>query len=150
MQLTEHFSLEELIRSEYAIRHGLSNMPAEPHVLKHLHLLAGGLERVRSVLGKPVVITSGYRSPEVNAGVGGSVTPPSAHMDGLAADFLVPGMTPREVCLCLQDHPEIGFDQLIYEGSWVHISFCLLVPRGTVLTAIFKPGAKTLYINGVA
>lgn len=147
MQLTEHFSLAELIRSDYATRHSISNMPTDPQALKHLHLLAAGLERARAVLGKPVVITSGYRSAAVNAGVGGSFT--SAHMAGLAADFLVPGMTPREVCLRLQDHREIGFEQLIFEGTWTHIAFPVGEPHGIVLTAVFKPGAKVRYIAGV-
>lgn len=150
MNLSAHFTLAELVASDYALRHGIANTPTDPHVLGNLHVLADGLERCRAILGQPMIISSGYRCPEVNAAVGGSAK--SAHMRGLAADFRVPGMNPRAVCLALQDHPEVGFDQLIYEGTWTHIAF----PEnrhdagGVVLTAIFKPGKPTTYIQGVA
>jgi len=151
MNLSANFTLAELVASDYAQRHGINNMPTDPHVLGNLHVLAAGLERCRAILGQqPMIITSGYRSAAVNTAVGGSRR--SAHMRGLAADFRVPGMNPRSVCMVLQEHPEVGFDQLIYEGTWTHIAFPEnnRKPTGTVLTAIFKPGKPTAYIQGVA
>lgn len=151
MNLTEHFTLEELLASDYALRHGIDNNPADPDVLENLHVLANGLERVKAALdGLPVMVNSGYRSPKVNAGVGGSKT--SAHLRGLAADIVVPGMTPREVCIALSDADWIGFDQVIFEGTWTHVAFAEVdeKPRGKVLTAVFRKGQPTYYVEGIA
>ncbi len=151
MKLTEHFSLGELVASDYAIRHGINNMPVDHEVLSNLNALALGLERARAVLLLPMHINSGYRSPKVNAGIGGAQN--SAHLRGLAADFVIHGVSPREVCLRLQEHADtIGFDKLIHEGTWTHISFPEAEerPRAQVLTAIFKPGQSTTYMKGIA
>ena len=114
MNLTEHFTLAELTLSEYAIRHCINNQPTDADVLENLHTLADGLERVRQVLRLPIYVTSGYRSPKTNSGVNGSRT--SAHMRGLAADIVLPGMNARDVCLKIQGAAAfIGFDQCIYE-----------------------------------
>ena len=151
MMLSEHFSLAELTSSDYAVRHSLNNMPEDAEVLENLHILAQGLERCRAILNKPMVVTSGYRSPKVNSAVGGSKT--SDHMKGLAADFVVPSMSAREVCLTLaKHHAEIGFRQLIQEGNrWTHISFPDVdqPAAGQILTAIFKDG-KANYVQGIA
>lgn len=149
MQLTEHFSLAEMTRSDYATRHSISNQPTDPDVIENLHVLAQSMERVRHILGKPIIVTSAYRSPKVNSGVGGSAK--SAHLRGLACDFLVPGMTPREVCQVISSHDEIAWDQLIYEGDWTHISFPEVDhrPGMMILTAIFKNG-KATYVSGIA
>ena len=149
MMLSEHFSLAEFTRSDYATRHSINNQPVDSDVVENLHVLAQSMERVRAVLGKPIIVTSAYRSPKVNSGVGGSAK--SAHLRGLACDFLVPGMTPREVCQTLVNHDEIMWDQLIYEGDWTHISFAEVdeSPRLMILTALFKHG-KASYVQGVA
>lgn len=147
-RISPHFTLDELLRSDYALRHGLPNTPSDLHVVGNLHVLASGLERCRMVLKQPLMITSGYRSPAVNKGIGGS--PRSAHLRGLAADFRVPGMSPRDVCLALQAHPEVGFDQLIYEGQWTHVAFPdSTAPAGVVLSAIFQPGRPVSYAKGI-
>jgi zinc D-Ala-D-Ala carboxypeptidase len=148
MNLTEHFTLAELTGSDYAIRHGINNTSSDHEILANLHILAQGLERVRHIFMLPLIVSSGYRSPRVNAGVGGSKT--SAHLRGLAADFIVPGVSQIEVCRLLADKPEIGFDQLIYEGRWCHISFPEPEhdPAGIVLTATFH-GGKATYSKGI-
>ena len=149
MKLTANFSLEELTNSDYAIRHGINNQPVDPEVLSNLQVLANGLERARSKLCRPMVISSGYRSPKVNSGVGGAKN--SRHMKGLAADFIVPNMAVRETCFLLETWLKyIGFRTLIFEGSWVHIDFPDLDEEadGTVLTAIFKAGHVT-YVEGI-
>lgn len=148
MNLTPHFTLEELVHSSEAVRRGLKNDPP-PEVLPRLGRLAQLLERVRMVLGVPVVVSSGYRSPAVNRAVGGSSK--SAHMEGRASDFIAPGFgTPQEVAKHIRDSG-IAFDQLIYEGTWVHIAIPPdgETPRMQVLTAQFNGGPAT-YIEGIA
>jgi hypothetical protein len=121
--LSEHFSLSEFVYSQTASRMGLDNTPTpEAHV--HLQQLAQVMEEVRDICGaNPVQITSGYRSPAVNTATGGSST--SAHMSGLAADFIVPAFgTPLEVCHAIEPYLDtLGIDQLIHEyGDWVHLA----------------------------
>ncbi len=148
--LSEHFDLSELTVSQAAARAGLRNVPL-PGYRENLRRLACALEQIRLLLGgHPIVITSGYRSADVNRLIGGA--PQSAHLLGLAADFICPGYgTPQQICQALLDSP-IGFDQLIYEGSWVHFAIPdsrLEDPRRDVLTAIFAPGQNTRYAKGI-
>ncbi len=143
MQLTPHFSLEELTSSSTAQRKGIDNTPSVSGIA-HLTRLALGLEEVRDLLGHPMHINSGYRCPELNQAVGGSKT--SAHMEGWAADFVCPdfGSPLKIVRAIVSSH--IQFDQIIQEGTWVHISFSPLMRR-EVLTAHFGPGGAT-YTKG--
>lgn len=149
--LTEHFSLEELTDSDTALRLGISNRPGY-HELGNLHMLAKGLERVRDALGGvPIIISSGYRSPALNAFVRGA--PSSAHVKGLAADFKAPAFgSPRDIALALAPMVEkLQIDQLINEGQWVHVAFVDVTtdkPRGSVLTARFDSLGVT-YLPGV-
>ena len=146
--MTEHFTLAELTNSDYAIRHGLSNTPTDAATLTNIATLANGLERVRAVLGRPIHISSGYRGPAVNSAVGGSKT--SAHLRGLAADIVVPGVSSLNVARLLQaNRRAIAYDQLIFEGTWVHIAFAAAeaAPRFSEFTAHF-PGPT--YTEGIA
>lgn len=147
VHLSEHFTLDELTESDYALRHGLYNWPP-PGVLENLKRLAPALEEVRRALGHPVIVTSGYRSPLVNKGVGGSKN--SAHTRGLAADIKCPGFgSPLDVCREILQ-AGIDFDQMIHEGTWTH--FAIAAPgetaRNSVLTAHFKGGGVT-YTTGL-
>lgn len=119
-RLTDHFTLEELTRSDNAVRLGLDNTPDQT-ALANLLRMAYMLEQVRTAVGgKPVMVNSAYRSKAVNDSVGSSDT--SQHRTGCAADFRVPGMTPDEVVKTLIK-ANLGFDQLIREfDSWTHIS----------------------------
>lgn len=122
MKLSAHFDLDEFIESATARRLGIDNRPS-PEILTELQRTAQMLELARTQLGsRPIWITSGYRSPALNAAVGGSAT--SAHCFGMAADFTCPTFgTPLEVCRELATYAEsLDFDQLIHEfGGWVHI-----------------------------
>ena len=119
MQLSEHFTLEELTRSEVAERKGLDNTPNALEI-SNLVRLAGLLEEVRSLLNKPIMLNSGFRSKAVNDSVGSRDT--SQHRIGCAADIRVPGMTPKQVVEAVIAS-NIGYDQIIEEfGSWTHIS----------------------------
>lgn len=121
MKLTPNFTLDELTVSETAERMGIDNDPSAD-IIDNLRGLASVLEEVRIVCNnRPVVITSGYRSPNLNRLVNGSLN--SAHLSGYAADFTVPGFgTPMAVCRAIAA-AGIRFDQLIHEfGRWVHLS----------------------------
>jgi zinc D-Ala-D-Ala carboxypeptidase len=147
MYLTEHFSLEELVASQTAVRLGIDNTPS-PEILATLRgVLAPGLERVRTALAhQAVLVTSGYRSPALNAAVGGSRD--SAHMQGLAADVICPRFgSPLEVCRAVVA-AGIEMDTVISEGQWCHVSFAP-AKRRLVMTAHFTANGVT-YTPGLA
>jgi hypothetical protein len=116
-----HFTMEEFLISDTAESIGANNYPTW-EVAKNLERLATVMEHVRNGLGaRPVTILSGYRSPPVNTEVGGATN--SAHLYGLACDFVVNGLTPLEVCKAIEPHMAmLEIDQLIWEyGDWVHL-----------------------------
>jgi len=137
MNLTENFTLEELTVSDSAVRLGLDNTP-DAEVTENLQKLAEFLEQVRTLLGKPIHVNSAYRSPEVNAHVGGK--PTSQHCKGQAADIKVQGMTPDEVTKAIIDS-DLPYDQVIREfNTWTHVSFAE-TPRKVALI-IDKEGTR--------
>ena len=124
--LTPHFSLTEMTKSQTAIRKGIRNNPS-PQAVARLHrLCVQVLEPVRVHFGRPVVVNSGYRSVELNRAVGGSAT--SQHCKGEAADIEVIGVRNGDVAIWIRDN--LKFDQLILEAydrrnpssGWVHVS----------------------------
>ena len=120
--LSPHFTLAEMTASQTAARHGWDNTPG-PDELAALRKTAMGLEAVRVRLGgAPIIVSSGYRSAQLNAAIGGSKR--SQHMRGEAADFTAPRFGgPREIVDAIADS-DVPYDQLILEfGRWVHISF---------------------------
>lgn len=147
-QLTEHFSLNELIRSSTASRRGIRNTPT-PAIITSLTLLCQNvLEPVRLHYGRPVIITSGYRSPALNKAIGGSST--SQHCKGEAADFTVVGQSNMDVCRWIVDN--LAFDQLIYEygeAGWVHCSWTTRQTRRSVLSAKRNAKGGTDYLVGL-
>ena len=133
MQLSEHFSLEELIHTDHRT---LDNTPTDKE-LANLVRLAEFLEVVRSVLDdRNILINSAFRSKAVNDSVGSKDS--SQHRTGCAADIRVPGMTPDEVVKAIITS-DLAYDQVIREfakpqgGGWVHISIPLegVKPRKT-------------------
>lgn len=148
MILTPNFTLEEMTHSELAVRRGIENKPPAD-VLPRLIRTAQLLEQVRAMLGVPLIINSGYRCPEVNRAVGGSAV--SAHCEGRAADFIAPTYgTPEDVARRIA-RSNLSFDQLIFEGTWVHIAIPREgeTPRLNLLTAHFNGGPAT-YTQGIA
>jgi hypothetical protein len=117
MNLTEHFTLEELTHTDHR---EFDNVPNETE-LANLKRLAAFLEEVKTVLGgKPIMVNSAFRSKQVNDAVGSKDT--SQHRVGCAADIRVPGMTPDEVVKAVIAS-SLGFDQVIREfDRWTHIS----------------------------
>ena len=140
MQLSDHFKLSEFTRSQTASRLGIDNTPSE-HVKKSLKLLAEAvLEPVRAHFGKPVRISSGYRSLALNEAVGSKSS--SQHIRGEAADFEIPGVANLEIALWISKH--LQYDQVIWEygsmkdpsAGWIHCSYKKEGNRNIVLTVM--------------
>lgn len=132
MKLTQHFSLEELVFSETAVRYGVDNTPNKEQVAK-LVWLAGCLEQIRILLG-PLHVNSGYRCLELNRLLKSKDT--SQHVKCEAVDLTsLTGKTPMQMCQLVRDS-DLAFDQLIFEfKSWMHVSFAYnSTPRGSILT----------------
>jgi hypothetical protein len=137
MQLTPHFSLAELTVTNTKI----DNTPSK-EVIEVLRTTAFYMEKVREILGNvAITINSGYRSPDVNGQVGG--TSNSSHTYGYAVDFTAYGHTPLTISNILSKS-NLKFDQLIYEKTWVHISFDPRM-RGNILTL----KGKGKYVKGI-
>ena len=121
MQLSQHFTLEEMTFSETAARLGIDNTPPDD-VVDTLRRTAAYLEDVRARLGVPLRISSGYRCLLLNRALRSKDT--SQHVKGEAVDFVAPRFgAPRQIVDTLADS-DVPFDQLILEyGRWVHISF---------------------------
>jgi hypothetical protein len=140
VQLSPNFTLEEFTRSQTAKNRGISNKPLESH-LANLRKLAATLEKVRALVGKGVIVTSGYRSPALNKAVGGVAT--SHHAQGFAADFRVHGMAAIALAKRIRDS-DIAFNELILETNRgvVHMSVKPPLKR-EVLTQKKGPGTPT-------
>ena len=144
--LSEHFSLDEFTASQTATRKGIKNTPSAA-VVENLRMLATLLEQIRTLLGSHSIhISSGFRSLALNRHIGSNDT--SAHVRGYAADFTCPAFgKPIEVAKKIAES-NLKFDQLIYEGTWIHLS-CDPQNRRQLLTARFKDG-HTYYTTGIA
>lgn len=147
-RIVPSFWLSEFLQSDTASRLQLDNTPLPSEMANIRNLLAPGMQSVHDCLAQPVFVSSGYRSPEVNRAVGGAKN--SQHTQGQAADFKSPSFgMPITIARYLMGHQsQVRFDQLICEGTWVHVSFAAK-PRGEVLTAHFGPGGTT-YTPGLA
>ena len=152
MQVTEHFSLRELTRSETASRAGVQNEPSKAE-MDNIRYTAEQLEKIRDYVGRAIIVTSCFRSERVNKLVGGSST--SAHRYGLAADCDALGLAFAKKLIAMRDEGKLEFDQLILEfpergdGAWVHVGFRRNSPmRNQIMTATKKNG-KTVYLPGL-
>lgn len=146
MNLTEHFTLAELVASSTARRLGVDNTPTTD-ALQQLHRTAQMLERVRGFLGgHALIVTSGYRNRQVNAAVGGVSS--SDHSQGMAADVKIPAYgTPYQVAKALAPQIQaLGIGQIIYESvggaQWVHLS--TRIPLQAVNRVITVHGKTTM------
>lgn len=149
MKLSTNLSLSEVIRSESAKRNGISNMPTPEHIANFMLLAEKIFEPIREHFGVPIRISSGYRSKELNAKIGGSSS--SQHCKGQAVDLdqdgSTNGVSNADVFNYIKDN--LPFDQLIWEfgnednPDWVHVSY---VPNGRkqILKA-FKMNGTTKY-----
>ena len=146
MNLSQHFTREEFEFSQTATRLGLDNT-IPPELMDNAKRMAEMMEFIRAALGnRPVRISSGFRGAALNTAIGGSKT--SAHMKALACDFTCPSygsvyQTAEVLAAILDD-----FDQLIYEGTWIHVGLSETFPRREILTATF-PNGKVKYHKGL-
>lgn len=116
-----NFTMSELLHSDTAKIYGINNIPPDSQVFDNmLTLILEVLQPLRDYIGKPIIITSGYRSIALNAKVGGDSD--SQHITGQAADFIIYGLTVDEIIAKVKASG-IRYDQLIHEGGWVHISY---------------------------
>jgi hypothetical protein len=151
MQLSEHLNLAEVTRSETAKRKGISNMPTPEHLENFKNLAINIFEPIRKHFGKPIHISSGYRSKELNTAIGGSLT--SQHCSGEAIDIDMDGsangITNKQVFDYIKQH--LNFDQLIWEfgtsgnPDWVHVSYKTNGKQRKQVLKAFKQGGKTSY-----
>lgn len=124
----KYFTITELTRSATAQRHGIDNTPT-PAVLQALTSLVDNiLDPLRRAYGRPILVTSGYRSPELNRAVKGAVG--SQHMQGRAADITAGSRAENLRLFRLIRELRLPFDQLIFEKGdrsegpdWVHVSY---------------------------
>ena len=148
MKLSENFSLAEMTKSQTATRKGIDNKPSTEHVENLIHLAETVLQPVRDHFGKPVAISSGYRSPALCEAIGSSAK--SQHAKGEAADFEIPGVDNMQLATWINKNT--NFDQLILEyyepgdpnSGWVHCSAVKEGPRGQLLSAT-KVQGRTKY-----
>ena len=150
MNLSNNFSLAELVKSQTAVRKNIKNEPGTEEIENLIHLAKTVLQPVREHFGKPVAISSGYRSPELCEAIGSSAK--SQHAKGEAADFEIPGVDNMQLAMWISKNTV--FDQLILEfyepgdpnSGWVHCSAVKEGSRAQVLKAT-KVGGKTKYEN---
>lgn len=147
-RITRDFALSEFVVSDTGARLGIDNTPPAQVEATLRNVLIPAMQQVRDLLGVPVFVRSGYRSPQLNAAVRGA--PSSQHVTGHAADFVAPAFgSPRRVAETIVAHmAELRFDQCIQEGGWVHLSFAPR-PRSEVLTAHFTASGVS-YTRGLA
>ena len=147
MNLSRNFSLQELTKSDTAIRKGIDNNPNADQIEKLKALCENILQPVRDHFGR-VKVTSGYRSVELCTAIGSSVN--SQHAKAEAADFECMGTDNAELADWI--YANLDFDQLILEfytpgepnSGWIHCSYTPDQPRKQFLHA-FKSEGKTKY-----
>ena len=152
MKLSKNFSVAEYTKSQTATRKGIDNSMSDEHLDRARALFENVVQKVRDKFGR-TIITSGYRSPDLNTAIGGSSR--SQHSKAEAADFEALDYSTLEVAEWIADN--LDFDQLILEfyvpcdpiSGWVHCSYKADGSnRNQILTAVKEDG-KTVYKNGL-
>lgn len=149
MQLSKHFTLAEMTRSQTAKRLDIANNPGPEEIKCLKDLCTVILDPVRIHFGKPVTVSSGYRSPALNKANGGAST--SQHVKGQAADIEIDGVANAAIYSYILEH--LDFDQLIAEklktsdgsAGWIHVSYNRGKNRGEALS--FLGGGR--YVKGL-
>ena len=147
MQLSKHFKLIEFTKSMTATRKGIKNEAGSGEIKNLTDLCYGVLEPVRAKFDKPIIVTSGYRSPELCEAIGSKST--SQHTKGEAVDFEIAGVSNLQLGLWINNNCD--FDQLILEywtgeanSGWIHCSYIPEGRRASFLHA-YKSEGKTKY-----
>lgn len=152
LQLSKNFNLNELIKSDTALRKGIENSPSNAVIVNLTALVNNVLQPIRDYYNKPVKINSGYRSPELNALIGGSKT--SDHCFGYAADIEISTISNPDLAKWILNN--LKFTQVILEfytqgipnSGWVHVSFNSANLKCQPLTAV-KENNMTVYKQGL-
>ena len=141
MKLSANFTLSELTKSQIATRYGIPNEPKPDHIDNLKALCINVLQPIRSEFEKPVMISSGYRSPELCVRIGSSIN--SQHAKGEAADFEIHSVSNKDLAIWIKNNLE--FDQLILEffndnghepnSGWIHCSYSSKTNRNQSLIA---------------
>jgi hypothetical protein len=152
MQISKHLSLAEVSRSETAKRKGINNTPSGEHLENFKKLAENIFEPIREHFAVPIHISSGYRSKELNAAIGGSLT--SQHCQGEAIDIDMDGspsgVSNADVFKYIKE--KLNFDQLIWEfgtdknPDWVHVSYESTGKQRKQILKAVKSGGKTSYV----
>lgn len=137
MNLTQHFTLEELSHSDYAEAHGIKNYPGQQAQQNLMMLCVLILEPLRTAIGQPILINSGYRCKQVNMGVGGVAT--SHHLLGLAADINFDNETQLNAmirALHNNKHLDLALIERSKSSRWLHVQLPLTnhIPRHKIST----------------
>jgi hypothetical protein len=150
MQLSKNLALAEVTRSETAKRKGISNMPTPEHLENFKKLAENIFQPIREHFGKPIHISSGYRSKALNTAVGGSLS--SQHCTGEAIDIDMDGteITNAQIFHFIKDN--LNFDQMIWEfgtdenPDWVHVSYESTGKQRKQILVAKRVGGKTVYV----
>jgi hypothetical protein len=148
MKLSDNFTLNELTKSQEAIRLEISNEPSEEHVNNLILLCKNILQPIRNYFKMPVSISSGYRSAALCEAIGSSSK--SQHTKGQAADFEIFGVHNKDLSDWIVNN--LDYDQCILEfwnenepnSGWVHCSYSTNNNRKQYLKAQ-KIGGKIVY-----
>lgn len=147
MNLSPHFTLTEMCKSQLAIRRRIANHPDAAAIIATRHLCQAILEPLRAQFGIPIIPSSGYRSPRLNRALGGSRI--SQHCKGEAVDFEIAGVTQMRLAGWIEAN--LAYDQLIVEypqadcvsAGWLHVSYARGRNRKQTLTKTqtgYSPG----------
>ena len=143
-RLSDHLTLAEFTDSDTATRLGIDNSLPDD-LVEAAQATGAMLERVRAILGTPILVSSGYRCPALNKAIG--AVPTSDHPKAMALDFRSPAFgTPLAICQAL--HPrlaQLGIGQIVFEHTWVHIS--TRAPANPANAALTLAGAG--YVQGI-
>lgn len=143
MKLSLNFNLEEFTTSETAIRKGIDNIPSDEIIANIIVLCSNVLEPLEELINKQIIISSGYRSKELNSEIGGAKN--SQHVEGKAADIKVKDISTEDLFQIIIKS-EIEYDQIIQEfDKWVHISYNEGKNRKQKLRATKDQNNKTIY-----
>ena len=150
MQLSKNLMLAEVTRSETAKRKGISNMPTPEHIENFKLLAEKVFQPIREHFGKPIILSSGYRSKALNTAVGGALS--SQHCTGEAIDIDMDGttVTNKQIFDFIKDN--LNFDQMIWEfgtdsnPDWVHVSYESTGKQRKQILKAVKSGKGTSYV----
>jgi hypothetical protein len=124
MQVSDHFTLEELLKSKKADELGIENVPNTDELKNIFDLVYYVLEPVRKLIDIPIEVNSCFRCEELNKVIGGKSNSQHKAKNGAAADLTCGSKElNRKLFLTIKDYGV--FDQLIneYNFSWIHVSY---------------------------